>query len=60
AIVPELVGKLTPEDLAAALVPWLVDRDKNQALRDRLRAVCGRAGASEKIARWSYELLSEK
>ncbi|MEM1426964.1 MAG: lipid-A-disaccharide synthase [Cyanobacteria bacterium P01_H01_bin.130] len=60
AIVPELVGKLTPEDLAAALVPWLVDRDKNQAVRDRLRAVCGQAGASEKIARWSYELLGEK
>lgn len=57
ALVPELVGTLTPSDLVKALLPWLCDSNQNQNLRDRLRQVCGAPGAAQKVAQWTYELL---
>ncbi|MEM9771703.1 MAG: lipid-A-disaccharide synthase [Cyanobacteria bacterium P01_D01_bin.73] len=57
AIVPELVGPLSANDICLALEPWLDDPAVNQTLRDQLQTVCGPANASKEIAQWTHRLL---
>lgn len=49
-IVPELVGKLQPEEVAEMILDYLEHPEKLQEMSDRLRAVRGQSGAANKIA----------
>ncbi|BFM40990.1 lipid-A-disaccharide synthase [Synechocystis sp. LKSZ1] len=46
-IVPELVGQLTPQQVAGLVVDWLAHPEKLQAIRADLRAVRGQPGATQ-------------
>lgn len=56
-IVPEIVGNLRPKTIAEMVIDLLQHPEKLQQMRDRLRAVRGEPGASEKIARIVWEEL---
>ncbi|NJK73172.1 MAG: lipid-A-disaccharide synthase [Oscillatoriales cyanobacterium RU_3_3] len=49
-IVPELIGKLEPEAVAARAIDYLSHPEKLARMRDRLRGVRGESGAAQKIA----------
>lgn len=49
-IVPELVGRLQPEAVAAQMLELLTQPNRLQAMRDRLRQVRGQPGAALKLA----------
>jgi len=49
-IVPELVGRLEPLDVAQRVIDYLTHPEKLAAMRDRLCGVRGQAGAAEKLA----------
>ncbi len=49
-IVPELLGRLRPQDVAAMALDWLEHPEKLEAIRDRLRQVRGQPGAADKLA----------
>lgn len=49
-IVPELVGELTPEEVAVRVVDWLDHPEKLAQIRDRLKQVRGKSGAAHAIA----------
>lgn len=48
-IVPELVGQITPEQVAQTMHGYLHNPDRLQALREDLRQVRGEAGAAAKL-----------
>lgn len=50
AVVPELVGTLQPEQIAAIACDWLERPEQLAAIRDRLRQVRGKSGAASKLA----------
>jgi lipid-A-disaccharide synthase len=50
AIVPELLGKLQPVDVADLAISWLENPDTLEEIRQRLRAVRGESGAVDKLA----------
>ncbi len=49
-IVPELVGKLQPQQVAAIALDWLENPEKLQLIRDKLHSVRGQPGAAHHIA----------
>jgi lipid A disaccharide synthetase len=49
-IVPELVGKLEPEQVAQLALDYLQHPDKLKMMSDRLNAVRGQTGAAQQIA----------
>ena len=49
-IVPELVGKLEPEQVAQLVLDYLQHPDKLKMMSDRLNAVRGQTGAAQQIA----------
>ena len=49
-IVPELVGKLQPEDVAKKVLDYLANPRQLQNMRDRLETVRGKTGAADRIA----------
>jgi hypothetical protein len=49
AIVPELLGQLQPVEVANLVLSWLENPEELGAIRQRLRAVRGEAGAVEKL-----------
>jgi lipid-A-disaccharide synthase len=49
-IVPELVGKLEPENIVEIVLDWLAHPDKLETIRDRLKSVRGQSGAAQQIA----------
>ncbi len=49
-IVPELVGRLEPSEVAQTALDWLENQDQRLSVRSRLQAVRGKPGASKKIA----------
>jgi lipid A disaccharide synthetase len=49
-IVPEIWGKLTPTQVATEILGYLDRPDELAKMRDRLRKVCGEAGAATKLA----------
>ncbi len=57
-IVPELVGKLDPQDVAQLVIDYLDDPDKLEEMRSRLRAVRGEPGAAQKLAELVREELN--
>ena len=46
-IVPELVGRLTPQQVAEQVLDWLAHPEKLQAIQADLRAVRGQPGATQ-------------
>jgi lipid-A-disaccharide synthase len=50
AIVPELLGKLTPTQIADQVLFYLDHPEELDKMRDRLKEVCGQAGAASKLA----------
>ncbi|NES68876.1 MAG: lipid-A-disaccharide synthase, partial [Okeania sp. SIO2D1] len=56
-IVPELVGKLTPEIVAELVLDFLSHPEKLAEMRDRLRSVRGQPGAAQKLAEIVLSLL---
>jgi lipid-A-disaccharide synthase len=49
-IVPELVGKLQPQQVAEIAINWLENPQKLQLIRDKLQSVRGQPGAAHHIA----------
>jgi lipid A disaccharide synthetase len=54
-IVPELIGKLEPQALAALVIDYLSHPEKLAEMRERLRTVRGESGAAAKLAQLVYE-----
>ena len=50
AIVPELIGRLQPQQVATQVVDYLDHPEQLQAMRQSLRSVRGEAGAAGKLA----------
>ena len=50
AIVPELLGKLIPTQVATEILFYVDHPDELAKMRDRLKKVCGEAGAATKLA----------
>ncbi len=48
-IVPELLGRLRPQEVAAIVLDWLEHPEKLETMRDRLRQVRGQPGAAGKL-----------
>lgn len=60
-IVPELVGKLQPQEVAQLVLDYLEHPEKLEEMRSRLRAVRGQPGAAQKLALLvQQELYSSK
>jgi len=56
-IVPELVGKLQPQEVAQLVLDYLEHPEKLEDMRSRLRAVRGQPGAAQKLAKLVQEAL---
>jgi lipid-A-disaccharide synthase len=57
-IVPELMGKLYPQDVAEVALDLLANPEKLAVMRDRLRQVRGEAGAAQKLAQLVSDEIS--
>jgi hypothetical protein len=57
-IVPELVGKLQPQEVAEMVLDYLENPEKLEAIRAKLRSVRGEPGAGQKIAQIVWEVMS--
>jgi lipid A disaccharide synthetase len=57
-IVPELVGKLQPSEIAQLVLDYLEHPEKLEEMRSRLRAVRGQPGAAQKLAQLVREALA--
>ncbi len=57
-IVPELVGKLKPDEVAKIALDYLENPEKLQKIREKLRNVRGEAGAAQKLAEIVVEVMS--
>ncbi|OIP71391.1 MAG: lipid-A-disaccharide synthase [Oscillatoriales cyanobacterium CG2_30_44_21] len=49
-IVPEMLGKITPTQVADKILFYMSHGEEIQKMRDRLTEVCGRSGAASKLA----------
>jgi lipid-A-disaccharide synthase len=58
-IVPELVGKLEPQQVAAYAIDYLEHPEKLDQMRDRLRQLRGASGAASKLAAIVWDLTME-
>lgn len=58
AIVPELLGELTPTQVADQIVFYLNHSEELEKMRDRLKQVCGEAGAANKLAAMVIKAIS--
>ncbi|HEY9636446.1 MAG TPA: lipid-A-disaccharide synthase [Coleofasciculaceae cyanobacterium] len=56
-IVPELVGKLQPQEIAQLVLDYLEHPEKLEEMRSRLHAVRGQPGAAQKLAQLVQEAL---
>jgi len=59
AIVPELVGRLQPQEVAELALDYLQYPEKLQAMGDRLRSVRGEPGAARKLVALVAQELSK-
>ncbi|MBE9178216.1 lipid-A-disaccharide synthase [Oculatella sp. LEGE 06141] len=58
AIVPELIGKLQPQEVAAVALNWLEHPDQLEQVKARLQGVRGQAGAAHKLAQVVCDTLA--
>ncbi len=56
-IVPELVGKLQPQDVASMVLDYLDNPEKLEEVRNKLRNARGTPGAAEKLAQIVKEVI---
>ncbi len=56
-IVPELAGKLEPQDVAKLVLDYLDNPEKLEKMRSRLRGVRGKPGAAQKLTQLVCEEL---
>ncbi len=59
-VVPELVGKLQPQDIGEMVLDFLTHPEKLEQIRTKLRSIRGEAGAAQKIAGLVSEVLNEE
>ncbi|MDF5721400.1 MAG: lipid-A-disaccharide synthase [Rhizonema sp. PD37] len=59
-VVPELVGKLLPQDIGEMVLDFLTHPEKLEQIRTKLRSIRGEAGAAQKIASLVSEVLNEE
>lgn len=59
-IVPELVGKLNPQDVADFILDYLENPEKLSQMRDNLRNARGEAGAADKLTQLVFEELNQQ
>ncbi|AFY81085.1 hypothetical protein [Oscillatoria acuminata] len=59
-IVPELVGKLQPQQVAEIAIDWLENPQKLQLIRDKLQSVRGQPGAAHHIAQIIIEEINNQ
>jgi hypothetical protein len=59
-IVPEMVGRLQPQQVADRMLDYLEHPEKLTAMREKLQAIRGEAGAAERLAAIVVEVLSQK
>jgi lipid A disaccharide synthetase len=57
AVVPERVGAITPEQIAAEAADWLAEPQRLEGMRDDLRSLRGQPGAVAALASMVRELL---
>jgi lipid-A-disaccharide synthase len=57
-IVPELVGKLQPQEVAQLVLDYLEHPEKLEEMRSHLRAVRGQPGAAQKLTQLVQEALA--
>ncbi|MFZ9216357.1 MAG: glycosyl transferase [Vulcanococcus sp.] len=57
AVVPERVGAITPEQIAAEAADWLAHPERLEGMRDDLRSLRGQPGAVAALAGMVRELL---
>lgn len=57
AVVPERVGPITPDQIAAEAADWLREPDRLAGMRDDLRSLRGESGAVDALAALVQELL---
>ena len=57
-VVPELVGKLQPQEVGEMVLDYLTHPEKLAAIRAKLRSVRGEAGAAQKLAQMVSEVMS--
>jgi lipid-A-disaccharide synthase len=57
-IVPELVGKLQPQEVGEMVLDYLAHPEKLAAIRAKLRSVRGEAGAAQKLAQIVWEEIA--
>jgi lipid-A-disaccharide synthase len=50
-VVPEMVGPITPQEVADKVLQYLDHPEDLDAMSDRLRQIRGQAGAADKLAR---------
>lgn len=49
-IVPEMLGRITPTEVADKILFYMNHPDEIEKMRDRLKEVCGQSGAANKLA----------
>ncbi|MFQ4144370.1 lipid-A-disaccharide synthase [Chlorogloeopsis sp. ULAP02] len=59
-VVPELVGKLQPQDVAEIVLDYLTNPEKLDEIRAKLRSIRGEPGAAQKIAQLVCEEIGKK
>ena len=59
-IVPELVGKLQPSEVADIAIDYLQNPEKLAEIRDNLRSARGEAGAADKLTQLVFEELNQQ
>ena len=59
AIVPEFLGKLTPTQVADQVLFYLDRPEELEKMRDRLKQVCGQAGAASKLAAMVIQAINQ-
>ncbi|WP_193198217.1 lipid-A-disaccharide synthase [Nostoc sp. MG11] len=58
-IVPELVGKLQPQEIGEMVLDFLAHPEKLDDMRAKLRSIRGESGAASKIAQIVYEEIEK-
>lgn len=57
-VIPELVGKLQPQEVGEMVLDYLAHPEKLAAIQAKLRSVRGEAGAAKKLAQMVWEVMS--
>ncbi|MFB2767923.1 lipid-A-disaccharide synthase [Pelatocladus sp. BLCC-F211] len=58
-VVPELVGKLQPQEVAKMVLDFLNNPEKLDQIRTKLQSIRGETGAADKIAQLVYEEMEK-